>query len=383
MSTLNRNRSFRGLLTLTCLLTTGCAVHRAPEGFVEEPACMSAERGARVSSEEIAWVLRSEPSERSALDAWCWAVGPAVWVDYRPIMPGTPTPDSVAVVSWNAEVGHGSLTKLIAELRSGALTGSPVAHFVLLLQEVHRTGGSVPAAPPAWAAMPRRVGHAEDPERLDVLDVARREGLALFYAPSMRNGRAGGGLPEDRGNAILSTLPIRDPVVVELPYERQRRVAVFATVEVLDPARQPVQLRVASVHLDNRARFGRIHRTLGEARVSQARAIAEQIPNDAPTIVGGDLNTWVPGVDEAVVQTLRAALPLPAAPPQEGTLELPSFLPRLRVDHLFFRLPAGWDAGYRVAASTYGSDHYPLLGWIHGASDDGAWRITEMDRLRE
>ena len=46
-------------------------------------------------------------------------------------------------------------------------------------------------------------------------------------------------------------------------------------------------------------------------------------------------------------------------------------LPRLRLDHLFFRLPDGWDAGYDVAGSTYGSDHYPLVGWMRaGAADD-------------
>jgi endonuclease/exonuclease/phosphatase family metal-dependent hydrolase len=227
----------------------------------------------------------------------------------------------------------------------------------------------VPQTPPEWSAVPRAVGDLADPARFDIVELARRERLALFYAPSMRNGRtAAAALPEDRGNAILSTLPLSDPVVLELPYERQRRVAVLASVHVLDAASHPVALQLASVHLDNRARFGTLHRTLGDARANQAAVLARHLAEGGPAIVGGDLNTWVPIADEAAVNVLRAELPLPEDPPDQGTLELPSVLPRLRLDHLFFRLPDGWDAGYDVAGSTYGSDHYPLVGWMRAGA---------------
>jgi endonuclease/exonuclease/phosphatase family metal-dependent hydrolase len=267
---------------------------------------------------------------------------------------------------WNAEVGHGRLAELIGDLRSGALMGEPVREFVLLLQEVHRAGSAVPDPVPEWAAVPRRTGYARAPGRVDVVEVARREGLSLLYAPSMRNGHKGGGLAEDRGNAILSTLDLASPTALELPYERQRRVAVLASVEITNRAGEPFTLRFASVHLDNRARFGRIHRTFGAARAAQARALVADvsITRSQAVVVGGDLNTWVPGADAAAVEVLRSELPMPAEPPSEGTHELPWPAPRLRLDHLFFRLPQGWRAQYRVADSTYGSDHHPLLGWI-------------------
>ena len=31
---------------------------------------------------------------------------------------------------------------------------------------------------------------------------------------------------------------------------------------------------------------------------------------------------------------------------------------------MFFRLPQHWRAGYGRIDDTYGSDHYPLLGWV-------------------
>jgi endonuclease/exonuclease/phosphatase family metal-dependent hydrolase len=363
-------RRSAAMVALAALLLAACSVRRAPDGLPRQAACTTAETTPNVRAGDVRWVLRAERAERSALDAWCWAVGPAVWSDHR-VAGASAAADSIAIVTWNAEVGHGRLDRLIGDLRSGALTGAPVRHFVLLLQEVHRAGSSVPESPPEWSAVPRAVGDLADPARFDIVEFARRERLTLFYAPSMRNGRtSGNALPEDRGNAILSTLPLSDPTVLELPYERQRRVAVLASVRVLDAALRPVTLRLASVHLDNRARLGTLHRTLGEARANQASVLAREVADGGPAIVGGDLNTWVPIADEAAVNVLRAELPLPEDPPHEGTLDLPSVLPRLRLDHLFFRLPDGWDAGYRVAGSTYGSDHHPLVGWVRAGSAD-------------
>jgi hypothetical protein len=41
----------------------------------------------------------------------------------------------------------------------------------------------------------------------------------------------------------------------------------------------------------------------------------------------------------------------------------------MRLDYLMFRLPDGWTADYRVLADTWGSDHRPLLGWLHFDAD--------------
>lgn len=40
------------------------------------------------------------------------------------------------------------------------------------------------------------------------------------------------------------------------------------------------------------------------------------------------------------------------------------YVPSMRLDHLFFRLPAGCDHVFGRAASRFGSDHYPLVGTV-------------------
>jgi len=308
------------------------------------------------------WILRHAADERSALDAWCWAVGPGV-VSQAATSAGASI-DQLAVVVWNAHVGNGDLDRLLSDLRSGVITGQPVRDFVVLLQEVHRGGADVPRQVPGWAASAGRHG-GEHPYRVDVVSLARREGLSVVYAPSMRNGSPRDGRPpEDRGNAIVSTLPLAEPSFVELPFERQRRVAVLASVAGRTSSGETWRLRFASIHLDNRARLGRIHRSFGAARERQAESVVEVLAGTGPAVVGGDLNTWEATRDAAAVKALRMEFPLPERPPEEGTLELPWVLPALRLDHLFFRLPDGWEANYRVLENDYGSDHQPLLGWV-------------------
>ena len=74
-------------------------------------------------------------------------------------------------------------------------------------------------------------------------------GLWIVYVPSMRNGR--GDETEDRGSAILSTLPLSDAVAIELPWVHQRRVAVMVTVSSR-LGNAPWHARMVSVHLDDR-----------------------------------------------------------------------------------------------------------------------------------
>ena len=105
------------------------------------------------------------------------------------------------------------------------------------------------------------------------------------------------------GNAIVSALPFRDPVLVglddggawfDLDWHHRRlggRIAVGAT---LDLARGPVT--VVSLHLENRS-------TPEERGAAVARLLAA-LPAGAPAVVAGDLNT--------------AALPDPRAEPDLG-----------------------------------------------------------------
>ena len=356
------HRSDRKTVLLSCLVATvwlaSCAVRRAPAN-VTEPPCRAID-----SVRDVEWVLRPSEEERSALDAFCWAVGPPAFHTPQQRPPAGPV-DSVAVVTWNAHVGAGDLTSLIRDLRSGQLTGAPVRDFVVLLQEVHRAGPRVPDQIPEWTAVGRRSGH-DHPDRADIVAVASAEKLELLYAPSMRNGRPDSTRPhEDRGNAILSTLPLNDPILLELPYERQRRIAVIATVRGFNANGTPWALRLASIHLDNRTRFSRVLRSFGAGRADQARALVDALNGtDTPTVIGGDFNSWDNGFASEAVQVVRQSFPMPAEPDDEATLPLPWPLPDLRLDHLFFRVPSDWRADYRVLGDAFGSDHYPLLGWV-------------------
>jgi hypothetical protein len=88
---------------------------------------------------------------------------------------------------------------------------------VLLLQEAYQRSNLVPEVP-RDAPVPRVVGSLEKPaEALDLVGVARACGLAAAYVPSARNGpESVGALGENKGNAILSSLPLGDVVAVEL-----------------------------------------------------------------------------------------------------------------------------------------------------------------------
>jgi endonuclease/exonuclease/phosphatase family metal-dependent hydrolase len=342
---------------LTGALVWGCSVRRAPDNLGVPAPCFAEAQEGEVAEPSFDWVIRTDPAERSALDAWCWGVGPPLLSVSAAATDAAL--DSLAVIVWNTHVGEGDFRALITDLRSGRLTGSPVQHFVMLLQEVHRGGNAVPAQVPGFAAVARWSG---DGERQDATQLAGEYGLSVLYAPSMRNGPVASGVtPEDRGNAILSTLPLQSPELLELPYERQRRVAVAARVTARTSSGTPWTLRLVSAHFDNRARFGRIFRSFGALRSNQARALAEQLSNNEPTLLGADLNTWIGG---EAARLLRAALPQPQIRPEQRTVPLPGPIPDLRLDYLFAKLPPEWRAEYRVVEDTYGSDHRPLLGWV-------------------
>lgn len=370
------------LFAAGALLVAGCGHRRAPERIAGTPPCFQS--GTSVAGQEpVRWERPDGSEDRTRLDAWCWAVG----APHRALGDGTAgsaVADSVAVVVWNTHVGGGEIQRFLADLRAGHVTGGrPVDHFVLLLQEVHRGGAAVPSAPPSWTATARRV-HSVPPgeTRIDVETLAAREGLHVFYAPSMRNGSPGdGGPPEDRGNAILSTLPLAQATAAELPYERQRRVAVFASVEGRDTDDRPWKVRFVSVHLDNRAALSRIHRSFGAAQSNQARGLIAALGDGGATVVGGDLNTWYRDDEAGAVEILQARFASLTHRPRAKTAAIP-LLPDLTLDHLFFGLPEGWDARYKVVDDRYASDHSPLVGWVRmGAAATRGVKIVDEDVL--
>jgi len=315
----------------------------------------------------VRWVTAEE--DASALDAWCAAVGGVVLAGPR--MPGAQAGSAAAltVVSWNVRGGAGELEHLLRELRAGELSsGRPVEHFALLLQEAVRVGAAVPEAVGPGARSARAVGAPTDPSR-SIQAVAARAGLFVFYAPSMRNGVK---YREDRGNAILSTLPLSDPVAIELPYERQRRIAVSARVSIPSGDAGHTSLRLVSAHLDNTSRGIRFWRSFGAGRARQAHALLEALDGEEAVALGADLNTWFGQSDEEAIIILRGRFALPARLPDAATYSPPYGLPQRQTDYLLLRLPDTWEASYRVAPDRQNSDHAPLVGWLERPTRDVA-----------
>lgn len=214
----------------------------------------------------------------------------------------------MTLVSWNTHGGIADLDGLLGALQASA--GRPPRPLVLLLQEVVRRGSVVP---PARVAVrnDRSPGRPPIPSSLhgpgrgeDVGALASRLGLSLAYVPSMRNGGEGAEVAgEDRGNAVLSTLPLTEVTAIELPFGHQRRVAVAATVRWPDAGGRPgAALRVVSFHLDTR-----------RSRAAQADFLAAWLRRERdrglPLAAGGDVNAlW--GRRDAAYVALAEALPV-------------------------------------------------------------------------
>lgn len=341
---------WRRVVTTLALLASahGCAVGVRPMASLPELAathpCRVAVPTEGAAPVHLAWVGPSSANDRRHLDAWCAASGAPVVVTppgaaraARPL-----AADGLVVVSWNVHEGAGDVRGLIARLRAGALTdGAPATRFVLLLQEARRAGG----APPRSDAS------------ADIVADAGAAGLSIYYVASKRIGP--GTMPApDRGNAILSTEPLSHFRAIELPFERQRRLAVEAVVSGVDAAGTPWRLRLVSAHFESTASIGRWRVLASVPRQRQARALVDAIPADEPVVLGGDFNTWF-GFSDATYRALAAAIPDISLRDRRRT-----FGRLFRLDHLFARPPDGWRASARRLDTRLGSDHYPLLAQV-------------------
>jgi endonuclease/exonuclease/phosphatase family metal-dependent hydrolase len=280
-------------------------------------------------------------------------VGPRV--EYSPEAPAiaSDNPGRLLVVSWNVHVGHGNISSLVQELlKQERVLGHGRPDFVLLLQETFRRGEHVPDS--GRARVPRRV--RPPAKGVDIVDLARSLNWWLYYVPSMRNGRLTGKRAEDRGNAILSNLPITFREQIELPRGVHPRVAIMATIG----GRRRPRFRVAVAHLDTRDSLRRGWVFGGPSlRNKQAKSIVAAIEKvsdaDLPLILGGDLNTHLGG-REASVKTVAAMMHRKRHGPEA------THLSGLILDYMFARIPDDWEAGKCVRmASRFGSDHYPLV----------------------
>jgi endonuclease/exonuclease/phosphatase family metal-dependent hydrolase len=231
-------------------------------------------------------------------------------------------PVLLAVVTWNQHAGAGDLAQLLDDLSMKRIAEAAGGHYVILLQEA-----------------------VEDGERgLRALTAPRR--LAVAFTPVRRTAA------RTTGNAIVSTLPLTETRVIDLPRERQPRTALMTHIEVAGE-----RLAIVSTHLENR--LGWLRGLFGDrARGRQAFALLRAIPAQGHAILGGDMNTML-GPDEPAWRAFLARFPDTPERPE------PTFRDRLVLDHLFFDLPDGWVGTRRVVAERYGSDHHPVLGLIH------------------
>jgi endonuclease/exonuclease/phosphatase family metal-dependent hydrolase len=306
-------------------------------------------------------LMRHEGEGSVRLEDWRRNVGRHVSLDLSPVE--MTSARAVVVLSWNVWIGRGMLSQVVSNLRNGdytALGADPGLPLVVLVQEAFRSDLSIP---PLQEGRVGRVFAAGLAAQEDIVEVAQRLGMNLLYAPSMRNGST----QSDRGNAILSTLPLFDPRAVELPLVLQRRVAVTSAVMLGDR-----RVRLISAHLDPRGPPG--HKWLGAAgRAQQTEHLCSSVSDDT-AILGADLNLGR-GRSEPTWQILKDAgfsfgVP-PSLPRWRHTYHA---LPRLVLDYVLVRDRAGIVEGAHVhrldedpkdrGPRVFGSDHHPLLGRV-------------------
>jgi len=301
----------------------------------------------------VVWIGPLDDGERRALDARCAQVGP-------PILPSLaadpPVARRVLVATWNMHDGRGDVLSLVDALRRGSDVIPAPDGVVVLLQEVVRSLPSVNGARRAIATGPTGVK--------DIPSVLGRLGWHLAYLPGRRNRlRPDGAADADRGVAILSSLPLTNLEAIELPIERQRRVALSGVISGRGDDGRTWQLRVVSVHLENRAGARRVWMRAGASRTRQTEALLEALAlsptqvrgTPLATIVGGDFNVWL-GPKEHALTLLRERL---GAFPGEDAR--PTMDNGWRLDYLFPQLPPALPATHRRLDSSFGSDHFPVV----------------------
>ena len=297
----------------------------------------------------MVWHSVAPPGDRDLLNRWCDSVGPPL------TMSGAPPPPSLTtlvIATWNVHAGNGDVEAFLASLAK--LPGvRPPYGVVLLLQEAVRAGVEVPERYPDLMRPPRGIRARR--REYEVASLGERLALHVAYVPSMRNGRLfPSDAREDRGNAILSTLPLSDLRAIELPFGRQRRVVVAALITV--PGLPPLQ--VMTVHLDASG-----HRT------EEARALAAFLPGlvrkGESLVVGGDLNTWFARREDAL-KTLSAAVRLEDCGHDKTNtwpwqMQWPFGWWRGRLDYLFSTLPSEVGPSCQTIPQQFGSDHRPVV----------------------
>jgi endonuclease/exonuclease/phosphatase family metal-dependent hydrolase len=298
------------------------------------------------------------PVGRDRLEAWRANVGAPVTLDLAP-RPQRHPGSRLVVLSWNLWIGRGRLAEVVARIRDG--TDAPL---VVLAQEAYRSDESVPRRP-ARRALRRAAGGftRRAHPREDIVETADALGLNLRYVPSMRNGTGA----SDRGNAILSELPLAGARAFELPLVLQRRVPLTAHLSLPGGP-----LHLMSAHLDPRGPPG-AEWLGGAGRARQTTHLLGQV--DGPlAVIGADLNLGRGRRERSwrLFHEAAFACGVPETIPRwRHTFH---GMPRLVLDYLLLR-----DLDRRVAhaavermeehphdrgPTVFGSDHHPLVAHV-------------------
>jgi len=372
-------RSWSPGVVIFVLWLAGCtASHQMTSTPASGRSCPTA--SADAVDAPVSWYFPAPEGDNRHLQAWCVTVGPPVFsleprADFGPLRPG----DSLGVAVWNSNVGAGDMLAFLGEelgLRCSAAASelnSGTPHFALLIQEAFRRSADIPPGPPG-GVMPPAV--AEEPRpgpRTDTIEIAEQCGLAFVYLAAARNGSEERvGMREDKGVAILSTLPLSDVIGIELPFEAARRVTVAATVH--DASGD--SLRLVNVHFISTAGPARVLTTGNDSRPRQAAAVVDALqraevqragglPEEGyptSTVLAGDLNTWSDG--ETALLQLRESFP--GSPPPLGVGTRGQF----PTDHLLFRRavapgsPRLIEGSYRRIEDRYNSDHHGVVARV-------------------
>ena len=287
----------------------------------------------------ITWMAPAGRADLERSRKACESLGPVV-VQAIGRERTEPPSGAVFVVSWNVAIGSGQVNGLMTLLRTEERQANrPDPEFILLLQEAIRDAEGSPDS---------------------VLSLSAQFGMDAVYIPSMANAGAGAAAgARDRGNAILSTLPLHDLMAVELPFVRQRRVAIAAAVDV-----NGLDLTVVSVHLSTRESLlrGSLF-SAPHARGRQASAMLAALGSlrrSGPIIVGGDFNTFAGSGEPAIRLMQQRFARIACGSPithQWG----------LSLDYLFSTETSIVEDCGRLR-NRYGSDHHPLVARLERAA---------------
>ncbi|MFV1987834.1 MAG: endonuclease/exonuclease/phosphatase family protein [Gemmatimonadota bacterium] len=354
-------------VVVAAVASAACMYPHAMAEPVAAPSCGPQDGRA----EPIRWIHPARDGDVRQLANWCASVGPPEFVlaPQRVSIDSGPDARDVTVVTWNVQGRAGDIPGFLREeLAYDCETRRGTEHFVVLVQEGVRRSGRVPEAALEYSPA---LGSAATSHRPDFIAAARGCGLSFLYVPSMRNGLEGyADGREDRGNALLSSLPLLDPTAIELPFEGQRRVAVMASIEA--PASRDT-IRFVSLHLDTFAGVARVLLSGASSKERQVLGLVEALglgANDdgearrgsAMILVAGDLNTW----SERQTAVRRLAEYFPDSPPVDDQATRGEF----PTDHMFVLLGRPRTPGSDATASparrpTVDPGSYELIGNRH------------------